>query len=255
MSTPLFVQDCGQGPAVILISGLGGLGAFWQPVIERMSSSYRVITFDHPGVGRSGIEGLPTIPGIVDAVLQIMDDKGLERVHLVGHSTGSLVAQTLALDHPKQVASVVLSSGWAKPDKRFEDFFAYRKYLLARLGGAAYTALTRLIAYPSRYYEEHFAVEPALNFDEVSPVDIEMNQARMDMLLNYSRHGELGTISHPVTVIGAREDYIVPFHHSQELARLIPGAALIELSGGHFAPVTRSSAYCALLQSFWESAA
>ncbi|WP_397453763.1 alpha/beta fold hydrolase [Pseudomonas sp. NA-150] len=255
MSTPISTQDCGQGPAVILISGLGGLGAFWQPVIERLSSSYRVITFDHPGVGRSSIEGLPTIPGIVDTVLQVMDNKGLERAHLVGHSTGSLVAQAMALDYPKQVTSIVLSSGWAQPDKRFADFFAYRKYLLAHLGGTAYNVLTRLIAYPSRYYEEHFAVEPALNFDEPSSVDIEMNQARMDMLLNYSRHGELGTICHPVTVIGARDDYIVPFYHSEELARLIRGAALIELSGGHFAPVTRTSVYCALLQSFWESAA
>lgn len=255
MSAPIFVQDCGHGPAVILISGLGGLGAFWKPVIERLSSRYRVITFDHPGMGRSGIEGVPSIPGIVDAVLQVIHDNGLKRVHLVGHSTGSLVAQAMALDHPNQVISVVLSSGWAKPDKRFEDFFAYRKYLLARLGGTAYSALTRLIAYPSRYYAEHFAAEPALDFDEPSPIDIEMNQGRMDMLLSYSRRGELGAIHHPVTVIGAPDDYIVPFHHSQELARLIPGAALVELAGGHFAPVTRTSAYCALLQSFWETAA
>jgi aminoacrylate hydrolase len=255
MSSPIFVQDCGQGPAVILISGLGGLGTFWKPVIERLSSRYRVITFDHPGMGRSGIEGLPSISGIVDAVLQVMHDNGLERAHLVGHSTGSLVAQAMTLDYPQRVVSVVLSSGWAKPDKRFEDFFAYRKYLLTRLGGTAYSALTRLIAYPSRYYAEHFAAEAPLDLDEPSSVDIEMNLARMDMLLNYSRQGELGAINHPVTVIGAPDDYIVPFHHSEELARLIPGAALIELAGGHFAPVTRTSAYCALLQSFWEHAA
>lgn len=253
MSPPIFVQDCGQGPAVILISGLGGLGVFWKPVIERLSSRYRVVTFDHPGVGRSAIDGSPSIPGIVQAVLQVMEDMGLERAHLVGHSTGSLVAQAMALDHPKQVISVVLSSGWAKPDKRFEDFFAYRQYVLTRLGGTAYSALTRLIAYPSSYYAEHFAAEPPLDFDEPSSVDVAMSQARMDMLLNYSRHGELGAINRPVTVIGAPDDYIVPFHHSRELARLIPGAALIELHGGHFAPVTRTFAYCALLESFWES--
>lgn len=255
MSKQIYALEKGQGHPVVLISGLGGLSSFWQPVADRLSEDYQVITFDHPGVGQSGIEGLPTIPGIAAALLKILDEKGIERAHLVGHSTGSLVTQTFALEHPERVSSIVLSSGWARPDKRFQDFFAYRKYLLAQLGGTAYTALTRLVAYPSWWYGQHFAEPGALNFDEPSVVDVEMTQARMDMLLSYTRRDELSHLAVPTRVIGAEDDYVIPFHHSQELASLIPGAELIELSGGHFAPVTRTDAYTAVLKQFWESLA
>jgi len=245
----------GQGPAVVLVSGLGGLAAFWQPLVEHLRGDYQVVTFDHPGTGQSTLEGLPSIPGIVEALLQVLERHGIAQAHIVGHSTGSLVTQAMALDHPGHVASMVLSSGWACPDQRFKDFFAYRKYLLARLGGAAYTALTRLVAYPSSWYGEQFAAQAAPDFDAPSNVDVAMTQARMDMLLGYSRRDELGRLSLPSLVVGAADDYVIPFHHSQDLANQVPGARLVELSGGHFAPLTRTQAYSTLLRQFWESAA
>jgi aminoacrylate hydrolase len=255
MGKTIYSQARGTGDAVVLVSGLGGLGAFWEPVVEQLAGDYRVLTFDHPGVGQSEIVGAPTIPGIVEALLAVLDAHGVERAHLVGHSTGSLVTQAMALDHPGRVRSIVLSSGWARPDKRFRDFFAYRQFVLGQLGGTAYNAMTRLVAYPSSWYGEHFAVDQALDYAAPSIVDVEMTQARMDMLQNYSRREELSRLELPACVIGAEDDFVIPFHHSQELAGLIPGARLVELSGGHFAPITRTCAYTSLLRTFWESQA
>jgi non-heme chloroperoxidase len=45
---------------------------------------------------------------MADDVLAFMDEKGIERAAIVGHSMGSFVAQELALDHPERVDSVVL---------------------------------------------------------------------------------------------------------------------------------------------------
>lgn len=253
MGKNIYSVDQGAGEAVVLVSGLGGLSAFWQPVVNELVGDYRVITFDHPGVGQSGIVGKPTIPGIVDALLSVLDSCGIERAHIVGHSTGSLVAQAMALDHSHRVKSIVLSSGWTKPDKRFLDFFAYRQFVLANLGGTAYNAMTRLVAYPSSWYGEQFAVDETLDYSAPSEVDVDMTQARMDMLQNYTRRDELKNIALPACVIGAQDDFIIPYHHSEELASLIPSAKLIELSGGHFAPVTRTYVYTSLLRNFWET--
>ncbi|QJI37883.1 alpha/beta fold hydrolase [Pseudomonas sp. ADAK13] len=255
MAKKLYAHEEGAGIPVVLISGLGGLADFWKPVVNQLKHDYRVITFDHPGVGQSEIAGAPCIPGIEDALLRLLDEKGIESAHILGHSTGSLVAQSMALDHPKRVKSIVLSCGWAKPDKRFKDFFAYRQYLLMKLGGSAYNALTRLVAYPSTWYGEHFATEHPLDFEESSSLDVEMTYARMEMLLNFNRRDELASLKLPTWVIGAKDDYIIPFHHSQELASLIPGASLVELSGGHFPPVTCTQYYSLLLRQFWESLA
>ncbi|MGO4328963.1 alpha/beta fold hydrolase [Cupriavidus sp. 2TAF22] len=255
MLDDIFTLDRGAGEPVVLISGLGGLAAFWRPVVEILETSRRVISLDHPGVGKSRIQGAPTISGIADAVIRCLDERGIEQADIIGHSTGSLVAQAMALDFPPRVKSIVLSSGWAKPDKRFQDFFAFRKHVLRELGGDAYNTLTKLTAYPSEWYGKHLATEARLDFPMTADVDIDMVIARIDMLLDYTRYKELVALRAPTLVVGAQDDYIIPFHHSQELARLIPGACLQELAGGHFAPVTRTVAYVAMLNKFWESAA
>ncbi|WP_312496256.1 alpha/beta fold hydrolase [Pseudomonas cremoris] len=255
MEKKIYAQEEGAGPPVVLISGLGGLADFWKPVVDQLKNGYRVITFDHPGVGQSEIEGAPNILGIKDALVGLLDEKGIESAHILGHSTGSLVAQSMALDHPERVKSIVLSCGWALPDKRFKDFFAYRQYLLTTLGGTAYNAFTRLVAYPSTWYGEHLAEESPLDFEEGSSLDVDMTYARMEMLLHFDRSDELPSLNLPTWVIGAKDDYVIPFHHSEELASLIPGASLVELSGGHFPPVTRTHYYTVLLRKFWESIA
>jgi aminoacrylate hydrolase len=253
MANVIHSREQGKGAAVVLISGLGGLADFWVPVVERLSSYYTVITFDHPGVGQSDISGKPTIQGIKDAVLKVMAERGVEKAHIVGHSTGSLVAQALVLDHPDKVKSLVLSSGWCKPDKRFRDFFEYRKFILRELGATAYMELTKLVAYPSEWYANHYAKDEPVNLKQPLDVDEGMILDRIDMLLGYSRREELKHVSHPTLIVGAHDDYVIPFHHSEEMEALISGASLVAINGGHFSPVTRTVEYTSLLSGFWEN--
>ncbi|MEA3125679.1 MAG: aminoacrylate hydrolase, partial [Caballeronia sp.] len=50
-------EAAGSGDALVCISGLGGLASFWRPAAASFADRYRVISFDHPGVGRSNREG------------------------------------------------------------------------------------------------------------------------------------------------------------------------------------------------------
>ena len=93
----------GQGHPVVLMAGLGGLGAFWRPVMERLSRQHLCITFDHPGMGRSPPAAEHSIGHIATEVLGLLEQLKLPSAHFVGHSTGGLVAQVLALDHPQRV--------------------------------------------------------------------------------------------------------------------------------------------------------
>ncbi|XBS70339.1 alpha/beta hydrolase [Acerihabitans sp. KWT182] len=238
----------------MLIAGLGGKGAFWQPVVSQLKTSKRVLSFDHPGVGGSSLVGKPTIEGIAQAVLQLLDEKDIACAHIVGHSTGSLVAQTLALDYPERVESAVLSSGWAKPDQRFLDFFAYRRYVLNELGGEAYRALTELTAWPSEWYESNFAGPETRRFSGHADVDKGSINDRIEMLLSYSRMDDLHALKAcDVLIIGAADDYIIPFVHGKHLHSLIPHSRLVELNGGHFAPVIHTGKFVEILNSFWET--
>lgn len=46
-------EDTGQGDPLIFVSGLSGMGRYWQPQIPVFSSRFRVITYDQRGAGAS----------------------------------------------------------------------------------------------------------------------------------------------------------------------------------------------------------
>ncbi|MDX3907265.1 MAG: alpha/beta hydrolase [Pigmentiphaga sp.] len=248
----LHYECLGSGPAVVLVAGLGGIGSFWRPVMERLQASFTVIAFDHPGTGRSVASGRPSIEQLVTAVVTLTGTLGFERYSVVGHSTGGLVAQALALDHAAAIDKIVLSCTWAEPDRRFRELFRLRQEVLAKGGMSAYKTLGNLLAYPAAEYEAYAppsAGDAARDDDAANAVVAE----RIDMLLTYSRASELGRIAVPALVVGSDDDQIVPFHHSERLAAQVPGARLVRLSGGHFPPQTRADAYTAQLRAFLES--
>lgn len=240
----------GSGQPVVLMAGLGGLGAFWQPVMERLSRRHMCITFDHPGMGRSLPCAVHSIEHIAAEVLKLLDHLGIEAAHFVGHSTGGLVAQVLALEHAARVKRIVLSATWARPDRRFRDLFETRRTVLERAGFAAYNAMAKLLGYPADWYETHLASDAPINFDAGADGDLVTAVARINMLLGFDRADELGRIQAPVLIVGASDDAIVPVTHSHDLARRIARARMIELQGGHFLPQTQTAHYVAALEDF-----
>src|SRR5262249_2280361 len=151
---------------------------------------------------------------------------GLDRVHLVGHSTGGTIAQVLAADHSDRVASLVLGATWARLDARLRKLFVFRKRAL---------------------YEQ-------LGFDRRSAswhTPKEIAAARIDALLTYDAGERLRSIRNPTLVIAAADDLLVPWQLSELIAKEIAHACLVKLDhGGHRFPQTRVEAYNTLLLEF-----
>ena len=246
----LFHHEQGSGSAVLLIPGLAGLAKFWGPVVPLLATTHRPIAIDHPGMGASPAMGPQAIDMIAHEVIRLVDRLEIKQFHVVGHSTGGLVAQALALDHAARVGKVVLSSTWARPDRRFRDLFRLRQHVLREAGVPAYAALGHLLAYPARWYEDNLATDLPIDFGGEMRVDAGLTHERIDMLLGYQRIKELPYFGKPTLVVGAQDDNIVPFSHSQELASRIPGAQLIAIAGGHFAPTTSPFVYARAVAEF-----
>jgi pimeloyl-ACP methyl ester carboxylesterase len=131
----LYYERQGVGFPVMLVSGLAGFASFWHDQAVAFAKNFDVITHDHRGIGQSDLtrSGF-TVDRMAADVIGLMDALEIERAHIVGHSTGGAIAQILAVEHPKRLASVVLSATWTKPDAYFRRLFALRKDILLRLG-------------------------------------------------------------------------------------------------------------------------
>jgi aminoacrylate hydrolase len=143
----LYYEVKGEGEPVILIPGLGGDGRFWAGVAKALPE-FRLITVDHRGAGRSDRpDGGYSIERIASDVLSVLDAEEIDAAHLVGHSTGGTVVQTIALDAPERAKSLVISGSWARPDARFRALFLSRLELMQKGEAAIYQNLTHVFGY------------------------------------------------------------------------------------------------------------
>lgn len=97
----------GQGPAIVFIHGVGMQQEVWAPQIIGFARDHTVITFDMLGHGGSPLPPeAPTLADYADQVGRLLDQLGLARAHVVGHSMGALVALEFGLQAPERCLSV-----------------------------------------------------------------------------------------------------------------------------------------------------
>ncbi|GAB4069063.1 alpha/beta fold hydrolase [Ancylobacter sonchi] len=242
----------GSGPTVVLIPGLGGDGRFWEPVAAQLEARFRLILVDHRGAGRSDRpDGPYTIERIGRDVLEIMDGEGCARAHLLGHSTGGTVVQTLALDAAERTGRIVISGSWPGPDARFRTLFEARLALLEAGRPEIYQAFTHVLGYDADWIAAHEAeLDAAIGRAAEALAPLAVTAARIRMLLAYDRAADLGRITAPTLVVGARDDEMILFGQSERIAGAIPGAELVALDGGHFYPRTRAEAFARRVEDF-----
>jgi aminoacrylate hydrolase len=220
----------------MFITGLSGFASFWHEQVAAFARKFDVITHDHRGIGQSDhTVGGYTVDRMAGDVLGLMDALKIERAHVVGHSTGGAILQTLAISHPDRIASAVISASWTKADAYFRRLFELRKDVLRRLGPEGYLRAATLFLYPPWWIackHDRLLEQEAAGLEGFS--DPAIIERRIDAILAFDRTDDLPQIRSPCLVVGAADDAVTPAYYSEELARRIPGAELKLLPrGGH----------------------
>ncbi len=107
----LHVVDRGTGPAILMVHGLGGhLRHFTYGLEKRLSTHHRVIAVDRPGSGNSVREPgtSASMASQADTLAALLDQLGVDRATVVGHSLGGAIALMLAARHPHRVKALAL---------------------------------------------------------------------------------------------------------------------------------------------------
>jgi aminoacrylate hydrolase len=226
----------GTGPAVLAIQGAGLIGDAWQPQVDGLSSQFRFITVDNRGIGGSHRGRAPlTIERMALDALAVMDAAGVDRVHLLGHSMGGLIAQHLALTHRARVASLALLCTFA--DGARATRLSGRMLLLAlrsRIGTRPMRRNGMLhMIMPADYLRRHDAAALARDVGEIFGRDLadqpKIVYQQLRAMSRYSALARLGELSNiPTLVVSARHDPIAPPALGREIASRISGAQFVE---------------------------
>jgi proline iminopeptidase len=130
----------GAGTPVILLHGGPGFNSFYLKPLEALGNDRPVIRYDQLGAGKSGPmtdTSLFTIAHFVRELDSLRASLGYDKVHILGHSWGTILAYEYYKAHPEHVASIVFASACL-------DIPAYEKRaksLIATLSDSAQKAI------------------------------------------------------------------------------------------------------------------
>jgi pimeloyl-ACP methyl ester carboxylesterase/DNA-binding CsgD family transcriptional regulator len=203
---------------------------FW----ELLAEGYSLVRYDRAGVGMSDREGLDvqlTADSEVALLGRVLDELGLERVVLLGGSSGGSAAISFAVRFPERVERLLLYGAYADgaavsaPQVREAIITTVRSHwglgsrLLADifLGNVGSAEQERF----ARYQRAATSTETAARL--------------LELIYRTDVRSELPLVRAPTLVVHRRSDRAIPYVLGRELAASIPGATLIPLDGcAHF---------------------
>lgn len=237
----LHVRDSGprDGPAIILLHGLGASLHTWEPWALTLSEKYRVIRYDLPGFGLTGADPSGTYADArgMEVLAALMDKLAIPRATLIGNSMGGRLAWMFAAENPERVDKLVLISpdGFESPGYEYGKAPAVpalvkmMKYVLPRSmlrmnREPAYFNPKRLTdATVDRYYDLMLA--PGVRGAMI---------ARMEQTELTPPEPFLRKISASTLLMWGEQDAMIPVSNAADYLAALPNAKLVKLPGlGH----------------------
>jgi 3-oxoadipate enol-lactonase len=228
----------GEGPPLLLLSGLGQSSVAWAGVLPELTGDFTCITVDNRGTGRSETPPGPyTIDQMADDVAGLLRHLDLGPVLAVGWSLGGSVLQSLLINHGDLLDRAVLLSAFPSytplQHAWLDAGLTVRRQRLdpvaVTLSGMAWSYTPRLLADHGRAL-----AQAELAAQTPNPTSLEGFEAQAAGLRVYDSRPALPDVSTPVLVLVGAEDVLTPPAQSVEIAVLIPTATPQVLPrGGH----------------------
>ena len=237
-------QDTGEGEPLLLLNGWTGSGLIWpQAWVDDLARDFRLLRVDNRGTGHSGITEEPfTISDMALDAVSVLDAEGLDRAHVFGLSMGGMIAQTIALEHPERVRTLVLAATAPPAPENVPPSPEVLATLLAPRDpglppGHYMGAIWGAICAPDFPQRRRDVLDALVAGVMAKPTPLEVIMLQLQAIVGFVDADRLGSIATTTLVLHGTDDPLLPVENGRRLGKLVPDARYEELAGvGHLVP-------------------
>lgn len=245
-----------QGPAILLVHGLGGSREVWSGLVPLLAAKARVAVPDLRGCGGSTRGSAPyTLALCADDIEAVAAAAGFDRYVLVGHSLGGVIAQEVLARRQSALAGAVLVATSSRLNERATDNWR-RLADTVEARGLSDSPAAAARGFAEDYAAAHPNVVAAhARLSAATNPKVYAEQARAASSYDYT--DALGAVACPVLVLQGLADRLTPPGGSVLLHRALPAGARLEMidGAGHNIPVEMPERVAELVIAFAEAVA
>lgn len=253
-----------SGPKLVFLHGVLGFAANWRTIAKAFESEFQVLAFDQRGHGRSFKPAVGYSPrDYATDLLDIIDELGWSRIHLVGHSMGGRNALQFAIDHPERVERLVIEDIGPTINRTGSDFIfrlldAIPVPFPSKREAKAFFETTFLEIFKDTAKKEGLAAYLYANIveDEQKRGVWRFFEPGMRESVEQGRAGErwneIGSLEMPTLLIRGEYSKDLPRDVYERILRENPRIQGVEIQGaGHWVHSDQPEAFIAALRSFF----
>jgi len=251
----LHFEERGKGLPVVLLHGFPFSHHIWRAQIDALSDSFRIIAPDLRGHGQSPApRGVYDMDLLASDVCALLDDLGIERAAWVGHSMGGYVLMAALRRHPRYVRGAALVATHPLPDSPDKRLQRMQSAEVVLSEGPSDLALSMMaVLFAPKFDRQSPAARDIYELMATTPA-FGVAGALRGMAARPDSVETLRQIAVPAVVIAGAEDQVVKLAVAEEMARSMPGAALVRIEGaGHMPMIEQPEATTAALREFLSS--
>jgi 3-oxoadipate enol-lactonase len=224
-SIDMYYDIHGEGEVVVLIAGLNSDHTLYRGILPQLAARYKIVVFDNRGVGRSD---KPDIPYSIDMMAEdtagLLNALSIAQAHILGTSMGGRIAAAFALQHPRQVKSLILVSTAVKSMKGVPMTWSRRLVpLMLKIP---------MIRGPHPYYAAVRQLEASRAYDCMDRLD---------------------EIHVPTLILHGKKDKSAPYRLAEEMHSGIKDSKMITFDGGHLFFIVRPQQFIEAIVDFLDS--
>jgi 3-oxoadipate enol-lactonase len=238
---------------VLMLHGIGGgRQAFARQMRPLADAGFHAVAWDMPGYGHSALVEPYSFEALADECIELIDVLMPERLVLLGHSMGGMVAQEVAARAPERIAALVLAgttAAFGKADGAWQRGFVEQRTAPLAAGLSMRELSTQLVNGMVAPGASEAARSEAI--EVMSHVPPPTYRLALQALVGFDRRAQLAGLAMPTLLIAGSDDPNAPPQIMRRMAERMHNARVVELERcGHLMNFEHPDAFNAALLGF-----